>query len=195
MIRRSISFDVPSPVKFQLYVSHIRSILEYCSPIWSPANVKDILLLERVQRHATKYILNNYSDFSYAERCIKLSILPLCFRREIIDLLLFLKYLNSYVDCNFSSYFELVGSLHKLRSSSNGTLLKLPRVKTTALQSSYFYRLVRLWNSLSRDIREASSVFSFKKYINNLYFSRLANFNINERCTWSLACTCGFCRP
>ena len=89
MIRRSISFDAPSPVKFQLYVSHIRSILEYCSPIWSPANVKDILLLERVQRHATKYILNNYSDFSYAERCIKLSILPLCFGREIIDLLLF----------------------------------------------------------------------------------------------------------
>ena len=89
-------------------MSHIRSILEYCSPIWSPANLKDILLLERVQRRATKYILNNYSDFSYAERCIKLSILPLCFRREINDLLLFFKYSNSYVDCNFSSYFELV---------------------------------------------------------------------------------------
>ena len=57
--------------------------------MWSPANVKDILLLERVQRHATKCILNNYFDFSYAERCIKLSILPLCFRREINDLLLF----------------------------------------------------------------------------------------------------------
>ena len=76
-------------------------------------------------------------------------------------MLLFFKYLNSYVDGNFSSYFELVGSLHSLRSSSNGTLLKLPRVKTTALQSSYFYRLVRLWNSLPREIREASSVFSF----------------------------------
>ena len=66
MIRHSISFDAPSPVKFQLYVLHVRSILEYCSPLWSPANVNDILLLERVQRHATKYILNNYSDMSYA---------------------------------------------------------------------------------------------------------------------------------
>ena len=73
-----------------------------------PANVKDILLLERVQRHATKYILNNYSHMSYAERCINLSILPLCFRREIIDLVLFYKYLHNYVDCDFSSYFELV---------------------------------------------------------------------------------------
>ena len=105
MIRRSISFDAPSPVKFQLYVSHVRSILEYCSPLWCPANVKDILLLERVQRHATKFILNNYHDISYAERCIKLSILPLCFRREIIDLVSLYKYLHNYVDCDFSSFF------------------------------------------------------------------------------------------
>ena len=73
----------------------------------------------------------------------------------------FYKYLHNYVDCDFASYFELVGSLYSLRSSNNGTLLKLPRVKTTALQVSYFYRLVRLWNSLPRHIREASSVFSY----------------------------------
>ena len=46
----------------------------------------------------------------------------------------------------------------------------LPRIKTTALQVSYFYRLVGLWNSLPRHIREASSVFSFKKHVNDLYF-------------------------
>ena len=72
--------------------------------------------------------------------------------------MLFYKYLHNYVDCDFSSYFELVGSLHSLRSSNKGPLLKLPRVKTTALQVSYFYRIERLWNSLPRPIREASSV-------------------------------------
>ena len=173
MITRSISFDAPSPVKFRLYVSHVRSILEYCSLLWSPTNVKDILLLERVQRHATKYILNNYSNMSYAERCIKLSILPLCFRQEIIDLVLLYRYLHNYDDCDFSSYFELVRSLHSLRSSNKGTLLKLHRVKTTAHQVSYFYRLVRLWNSLPRPIRETNSAFSFKKHVNDFYFSIL----------------------
>ena len=127
MIRRSIHFNAPSPVKFQLYVSHVRSILEYCSPLWSPTNVKDILLLERVHRHATKYILNNYSDMSYAERCMKMSMLPFYF--HLIDLVVVYKYLNNYVDCDFSSYFELVGSSHSSRSSNTGTLLKLPRVK------------------------------------------------------------------
>ena len=81
------------------------------------------------------------------------------------------KYLHNYVDCIFSSYFELVGSLHSLRSSNNGILFKLPRVKTTALQVSYFYRLVRLWNSLPRYIREASSIFSVQKHVIDLFFS------------------------
>ena len=89
-----------------------------------------------MQRHATEYILNNYSDMSYAERCIKLSILPLCFRREIIDLMLFYQNLHNYVYCDFSSYFELVVSLHSLRSYNKSPLPKLPRVKATALQVS-----------------------------------------------------------
>ena len=42
-------------------------------------------------------------------------------------------------------------------------------VKTTALQYSYFYCLVRLWNSLPRHIRKASSVVLFKKHDNDLY--------------------------
>ena len=31
-----------------------------------------------------------------------LSILPLCFRREIIDLLLYYKYLQNFIDCNLA---------------------------------------------------------------------------------------------
>ena len=51
---------------------------------------------------------------------------------------------------------------------------------------------MRLWNSVPRHIREASSVFSLKKHVNNLYFSSLCNVNINERYTWNLVCTVFF---
>ena len=155
--------------------------------------MSDILRLERVQRHATKYILNDYTALSYTERCVKLSILPLCYRREIIDLSLFYKYLHKEINCDFSSHIEIVNSLPGLRSAFKGLLLKLPKVKTSTHLSSYFCRLVHLWNALPRDIREANSLYSFKKYINQLYFSKLINFNIYQRCTWSIACTCGIC--
>ena len=80
----SVGFNSPIDVKRQLYLAHVRSILEYCSPMWSPNHVKDIIKLERVQRQASKFILNDYVS-PYHERCTGLSILPLCFRREIID--------------------------------------------------------------------------------------------------------------
>ena len=48
--------------------------------MWSPAHVKDIIKLERVQRQASKFILDDYVS-PYHERCTALSILHLCFRR------------------------------------------------------------------------------------------------------------------
>ena len=86
MIKRAVGYDSPDSVKRQLYLSHVWSVLEYCSPVWSPYLVTEIASLEKVQRRATKFILNDFSDISYRDRCIKLSLLPLSFRREIHDL-------------------------------------------------------------------------------------------------------------
>ena len=47
--------------KKELYLSLVRSELAYCSPIWRPNQIQHILLLEKVQRHATKLILSNNS--------------------------------------------------------------------------------------------------------------------------------------
>ena len=51
-----------SPLNFkrQLYLAHVKSILEYCSPMWSPSHVNDTMKLERVQRQASKFILSDY---------------------------------------------------------------------------------------------------------------------------------------
>ena len=80
MIKRSVDFNSPIDVERKLYLAHVRSIFEYCSPIWSPSHVKDTIKLERVQRQASKFILDDYVS-PYDERCTALSILPLCFRR------------------------------------------------------------------------------------------------------------------
>ena len=61
----------------KLYVSLVRSQLFYCTQIWRPHLMKDILSIERVQRRATKYILNDYTNY-YKSRLIKLRLLPSC---------------------------------------------------------------------------------------------------------------------
>ena len=82
LVKRTLGFNAPVAIKLQLYLSHVRSLLEYCTPLWSPYQVNEIMRIERVQRHVTKFILNEYlSDVSYRDRCLTLGILPLCYRR------------------------------------------------------------------------------------------------------------------
>ena len=72
------------------YISLVRSHLLYCSLIWRPHKIKDILFLERVQRRATKYILNDYTS-SYKSRLTKLNLLPLMCIYELQDLTFYIK--------------------------------------------------------------------------------------------------------
>ena len=82
-------------------------------------------MLERVQRQASKFILNDYVS-PYQERCTALSILPLSFRREIIDLCFLYSYLHGKLSCDYSSNFELACPHNGLISAQQGVLFKLP---------------------------------------------------------------------
>ena len=55
--------------------------------------MKDILLLERVQRRATKFILNNYT-MDYKTRLTNLKLLPLMYVLELQDVIFLIKSLN-----------------------------------------------------------------------------------------------------
>ena len=52
------------------------------------------MLLERVQRRASKFLLNDYSS-DYKSRLISLNLLPLSMVMELNDILFFLKSLRS----------------------------------------------------------------------------------------------------
>ena len=48
-------------MKRSLYQALVRSHLGYASEIWSPYLHKDMATVKRIQRRATKYILNDYN--------------------------------------------------------------------------------------------------------------------------------------
>ena len=59
-----------------LDLSLVRSQLLYCSPVWRPHLIKDIVSIENVQCRATKFILNDFSS-DYKHRLVSLNLLPL----------------------------------------------------------------------------------------------------------------------
>ena len=74
---------------FKIYV---RPILEYCSVVWNPCTVKDIITLESVQRQFTRR-LPGMNAATYPQRLAKLELESLELRRIRADLLFTLLYL------------------------------------------------------------------------------------------------------
>ena len=86
-----------------LYNSHIRSILDYCSVIWSPYTQNNIGKLERVQKKFVKKLCFqkrvNYESTRYETICADFALSILQTRRKVFDLMFFYKILNTMINC------------------------------------------------------------------------------------------------
>ncbi len=87
-VRRSTLNIQSMVVRRVLYLTLVRSQLCYGSQVWAPQSVTMIKCTERVQRRATKYILDLpfRTDTSYKQRLLLLNLLPLCFWHEFLDM-------------------------------------------------------------------------------------------------------------
>jgi len=126
--------------------------------------MKEILLLERVQRQATKFILNNYTT-DYKTRLTQLNLLPLMYVLEFHDILFLIKSLKTPTG-SFNVYNRIRFNDSHTRSSSSKLHHKYSDNVVSA--NSYFCRISRLWNVLP---------------IIDLYFYFLNNFDPNNNCT------------
>ena len=144
MIRRTFSPYNSVGTRKKLYISVIRAQLMYGSVIWRPMLIKDIVLLERLQRRSTKFILSDYGS-DYKHRLIQLSLLPLMMIFELQDYMFFIK--------NFkdpSSTFCIQDFVSFNQSSTRSDCHKLVHLATNHNNERHFYfnRIVRLWNCL-----------------------------------------------
>ena len=160
--------------------------------LWRPYLLKDISLLERVQRRATKYILNDYHS-TYKSRLIQLDLLPLMHQYKLSDLLFFIKpYKTPYPHFDINNYISMKASVSTTRSSSSGKLVH--RISTTnSNRHFYFCRLPRLWNSLPLIDLNLSYMTIKKQLTQFLWYHFLNNCNSNNTCTFHFCCPCSSC--
>ena len=79
MVRRKFSYLDIADIRL-IYKNYIRPHLEFCIQVWSPHLVKDIEVMERVQKAATN-LVPQLRKFSYPVRLKKIGITSLKDRR------------------------------------------------------------------------------------------------------------------
>ena len=94
--------------------------------------------LEQIQRRATRWILKvKEGDVPYRDRLSILNMLPLCYDREIRNLMFFYSAFHGLYDLNVEEFVSFV-THERTRLSSNSTVvLKIPYCKTTTFQASF----------------------------------------------------------
>ncbi len=157
LIRRS--FDALEPETFtMLFKSLVRTHLEYCNAVTYPIFAKQRILLEGVQRRATK-LLPGLEDLPYPERLKRLKLPSLQYRRTRGDVIEVYKYVH-----NIYKVKELPVEIDDNPASTRGHCFKLrkPRCKKTATQKFFRHRVVDIWNRLPEDIVNAPTLNTMK---------------------------------
>ena len=143
-----------------LYKSLVRSLLEYCCPLWDPVKTTEIQLLEGVQRTFTSRIGGLYS-LNYWERLAHLKLMSLQRRRERYIILMMWKTYHNIVPNSCSIEFvetsrygtkAVVPSLSKSSSLRNQTLY----------DSSFAVKGPKLWNKVPSEVKAEKTFASFK---------------------------------
>ena len=105
LIRRNITYKGKKLI-IPLYKAIVRPHLEYCIQAWRPYRKKDIDMLERIQRRATKMI-PELRDLSYEERLKECGLTTLETRRLRGDQIEVFRILNGYENIDRTMFFSL----------------------------------------------------------------------------------------
>ena len=146
------------------FTTYIRPLVENSSTVWNPHLLKDINLLESIQRKFTKRI-PGLRSLEYEERLNVLHLDTLECRRLQNDLVMCFKMLHGYVDCDYHDFFEL--SADGLQRHRHNQRLKVPKTRLDCRKYSFPCRVVSSFNSLPQEVIDSSSVSMFKKRLKN----------------------------
>ena len=129
-------------------------------------NVKQFKAGSNIARRATSWIMQaKRGEILYKQRLITLNLLPLCYDREIKDLVFFFKALHGHIDFDVHRFVSFTNNGRTRLSRNPSPTLKVPLCKSKTFQSSYFNRLVKLWNHVCKILSSTTfaSLSTFKR--------------------------------
>ena len=164
MIRRSFANLNHSTVPL-LYKTMVRPLLEYGNVIWGPFNKEDQVLIERVQRRATRMV-REIRHLPYPERLQILRLPSLLYRRRRGDMILMYQLMTGQLGLHREEFFS-----EPTTASTRGHELKVakPRAHSRVRRNHFSVRTVNDWNSLPSHVVSSETTNKFKNSLDEFW--------------------------
>ena len=156
MIKRNF-VNLNKTIVTKLYKQLVRPRLEYAVQAWNPILVKDIELLEGVQRRATK-LVKYCKNWEYLERLKYLGLTTLVTRRVRGDMIQTFKIIKGFDDLSPKFFFKM------RENNTRGHQYKVfkGRFISEVGRNVFSNRIINNWNGLPVWVVESESVNQFK---------------------------------
>ena len=161
-LRRNLRINSPN-LKSLAYKTLVRPLLEYSSAAWDPYTKENVKKLEKVQRRAARYVLNQYNYLSSVNEMLQeLQWNTLEERRKKDRLIMFYKIHNDQTGIDTGKYLK---PLSRVGRHVNNQAYEVPFAFTDYYKFSYFPRTINEWNVMPDETVNASSLTAFTNYL------------------------------
>lgn len=175
IIRRTFSY-LDKESFLYLYKALVRPHLEYANAIWAPKLKRQSAGIERVQRRATK-LLVDIKEWPYESRMRFLNLPSLKYRRFRGDLIQTFKILNKVDDIDTNDFYWVKNDCF---TRGAGLKLFINHCSTNTKLQSFSFRTARSWNQLSIATREAKDINAFKNLLDDDVKKKVSMFDFDN---------------
>ena len=166
-IMRKLKFKLDRRSLQTIYFSFIRPVIEYSDVVWDNCTFYEANELEKIQLEAARIVTGATKLVSIDSLYAETDWETLALRRNKHKLQLFYKMQNGLTPENLSSLVpDNVGnnSAYNLRNARN---LNTNQANSQLYFKSFLLSVTRDWNVLSEEIRNSTSLSSFKRHLNS----------------------------
>ena len=148
-----------------VYLTYVKSTLEYAATAWAPYSRQSINKLESVQRRAAGFVMHDYNQTSsVSNMLLRLNWNTMETHFKHLRLQMLHKIIHSSVGVSLPSYIT-----HRTRHTMPGavTLNLYSQTQLLTHEYSFFPTSIRLWNNLSIDTLNCNNLDTFKEHLNS----------------------------
>ena len=175
IIKRTFS-SLDKDTFLYLYKGLVRPHLEYGNCIWYPRLKRQSVVIEKVQRRATK-LVQGLQNVPYSQRLKELNLPTLKARRIRGDLIQAFKIFNNIDDLHVQDLF-ILSEYDKTRNSTDKIFIQFSR--TNARKMFFTNRVAPLWNRLPSNIKRAQDTNTFKNLLDEWKDYKSVLYNYDE---------------